>query len=102
MDRDLNVRTLDLSWIRGKTDDWRKTIEEVELIAAEMLAKDESDESLDWARRYLSHAGTIPHGGDCGLCRSWDTAPITCGACVYDEYMLRAWAKKRREYEHTP
>jgi hypothetical protein len=92
--RDADVRTLDLSWIRGKTDDWGKTIEEVELIAVEIMV-DEDIGSREWVSGYIPRVGRLPHGGDCSLCRSWLTAPITCDACVYDRYMLKAWNKKR-------
>ena len=93
------VRTLDLSWIRGKTKDWTATVREVELIAAEIAMNDDEGSSIDWYVDFIRIAGCLPHGGDCGLCRSWDTAPITCDACVYDEYMLKAWAKKREAVE---
>jgi hypothetical protein len=94
------VQNLDLRWIRGKTDDWSKTIRQVELLAAELMLKDEKtwkpdDENLEWCINFIHEAGQLPHGGDCPVCRAWLTAPITCDACVYDEYMLKAWAQKR-------
>lgn len=100
------VQVLDLRWIRGKTGDWGNTIREIELLAAEIMVKegnelDPSDTgcSIEWAAKYIRKAGQEPHQGDCHLCRSWLTAPITCDACVYDEYMLKAWAKKREAIE---
>lgn len=95
-----SVQNLDLRWIRGKTGDWWKTIREIELIAAELMLKDEKawkqdDENLEWCINFIRGAGERPHGGDCSVCRSWLTAPITCDACIYDEYMLKAWAQKR-------
>lgn len=91
---------LDLSWIRGKTPNWSNTIAEVELIAAEIMLKeekswDQNKENLDWMVNFIRNAGDGPHSGGCSICRSWLTAPMTCDACVYDKYMIKAWAKKR-------
>lgn len=100
----MSVVDLDLRWIRGKTPNWSETIREVELIAAEIMLKEETtwdqgDGNLDWMLNFVREAGRTPHGGDCSQCRSWLTAPITCDACVYDEYMLKAWARKREAVE---
>ena len=100
----MSVADLDLRWIRGKTGDWSATIREVELIAAELMLKHEKGwkqdaENLEWFLNFVREAGQLPHAGDCRICRSWLTAPITCDACVYDEYMLKAWAKKREAVE---
>jgi hypothetical protein len=89
---------LDLRWIRGKTRDWTATIAEIEKIAAEIMVEEDIGE-WDFCFDLIQSAGKRPHAGDCGLCRSWLTAPITCDACVYDEYMLKAWAKKREAIE---
>lgn len=90
----VGVAGLDLRWIRGKTGDWSRTIAEVELIAAELMVAEQPAMGLDWCHNYVKRSGAEPHQGDCSVCRSWLTAPITCDACVYDEYMLKAWAKK--------
>jgi hypothetical protein len=94
-----DVANLDLGWIRGKTWNWQRTIDEVELIAAEILQKDQEDGSIEWSLGFIQRAGKMPHNGDCGLCRSWLTAPITCEPCVYDEFMLKAWEQKRQAVE---
>ncbi len=91
----MSVSALDLRWIRGKTKDWGATIREVELIAAEIMVK-EGIADIDWTLGYLRRSGQEPHQGDCSICRSWLTAPITCDACVYDEYMLKAWEQKKQ------
>lgn len=100
------VVNLDLRWIRGKTENWSDTIREVEHIAAEMLAANEDEDEtetlcLEFYQKYLERVRDATHSGDCGICRSWDTAPITCDACVYDEYMLKAWAKKKEQFLAT-
>lgn len=94
-----DVLNLDLSWIRGKTPNWGRTIAEVELIAAEIMAAEDSGGDLDWNIEFIKRAGQEPHEGDCGQCRKWLIAPVTCDACVYDEYMLKAWEKKRASIE---
>lgn len=93
---------LDLTWIRGKTGNWGNTIREIELIAAEIMVREgrELDPpdvacTLEFATTYIEKAGWAPHSGDCSVCRSWLTAPITCDACVYDKYMMKAWVAKR-------
>lgn len=101
----MSVTDLDLNWIRGKTPNWSNTIAEVELIAAEIMLKEEKSwdqnnkANLDWMVNFIRDAGSGPHSGGCNICRSWLTAPMTCDACIYDEYMLKAWAKKREAVE---
>ncbi len=95
----VEVQNLDLRWIRGKTGDWGATIAEIEKIAAEIMVKEEMGGDFEWCHNYVLRSAQQPHSGDCGICRSWLTAPITCDACVYDEYMLKAWAVKRDAIE---
>lgn len=90
-----DISKIDLRWIRGKTPNWGRTIAEVELIAAEIMIAEEDGTGLDWHHHFIIEAGRQPHSGDCSQCRSWLTGPITCDACVYDEYMAKAWEKKR-------
>jgi hypothetical protein len=94
-----NAANLDLRWIRGKTGNWQRTIDEVELIAAEILQKYQDDSSIEWSLDFIKRTGQEPHAGDCSLCRSWLTAPISCEACTYDVFMLKAWEQKRQAVE---
>jgi hypothetical protein len=95
-DREAELKKrLDLSWAVGKYGDgtWDAAIAEAESNAIRLLCEDDSSEQ--WASDYIRRAARSPHAGDCSIAPVWHRAPITCDACVYEEYMLKAWARMR-------
>jgi hypothetical protein len=75
--------------------------EEAHRRAVQLLREDE-ESSPEWAESFMRHARDVIHQGDCPLARTWLRAPITCSACVYDEYMLKAWQQMRNETNPAP
>ena len=99
------VTNLDLSWAVRKYGDgsWNAVISHAEQIAAEIFAEDEARPNefkegwVKWALKYFEDVRHMAHYGDCDIARSWMFAPWTCDACVYDEYMVKAFAKMKQD-----
>jgi len=83
----------------------KPALEVAEAVAAWLLASNEA-----WRERgetttslvphfttYLRKAAHERHAGDCRVCPSWLVAAVTCSACVYDEYVAKAWEALRIE-----
>lgn len=92
------VQSLDLGWIAPGYGSVRLALEVAEQTAARLLSED-GDGSLEWAESFIRAASKERHFGDCPYARSWERGPATCSACVYDEFMLKAW--KRLEATHA-
>lgn len=65
-------------------------ISAAERMAVLFLVEDD-DNSPEWATQYMQKAREERHLGDCAKARWWEQGPMTCLACVYDEFMERAW-----------
>jgi hypothetical protein len=73
-------------------------IDHAQTIATRLIAENEDGStSIEWATMYIKTISNLVHAGDCNVCRSWLKAPITCHACVYDEFMLKAWNQMGKE-----
>lgn len=97
-----NVSTLNVAWARKHfpvTMSWQAIIDTVEAEAVNILVAEDGHDSRDWAAGYFPLIRNLAHSGDCSECRSWMRAPITCDACVYDEYMAKAWESLKSKVE---
>lgn len=56
-----------------------------------------TNESVAFYERFISTVKIQRHSGDCRLAPSWLIAPITCGPCVYEEYVAKAFECLRIE-----
>lgn len=95
------VNKLDVSWARKHFPEnmsWSDIIQAVEDEAVKILVSEEEDGDAVWATEYFATTRDEAHAGDCGECRIWLRAPISCDACIYDEYMAKAWEKLKKEY----
>ncbi len=74
------------------------TREEVEAAAIMLLAMNEDwqDPSPKWAKCFMAWAKNQPHEGDCP--KAEHQAPITCSACVYEEFIAKARAALAAAY----
>lgn len=71
---------------------WGDLVKVAEINAAQIMSDEMPDEyPFEQAREFLKMIRNEVHAGDCGEARSWLRAPITCDACIYDEYMVKAW-----------
>lgn len=73
-------------------------IEAAEAVAVWLLASNEAQSELgetgteyeSYYRKFVQRAKQSRHWGDCPVAPSWLVAPITCEACVYEEYVTKA------------
>lgn len=89
------VETLDLSWAIGKYGDgsMEAIITHAEKIAVDLLMEYDPGHSREFVETQLDRS--CRHFGDCKKARSWEQPPMTCDACIYDEFILKAFEKMK-------
>jgi hypothetical protein len=88
-----DVNKTKIGWAIEKYGSISKAIDEAEKMAVQIFKEEDEDEPSNWADTFFPSVRNDIHRGDCNEARSWLTGPITCHACVYDEYMSKAWER---------
>ena len=91
-----DVRNVRIGWAIKHYGGIGPAVDAVQKRATELLRTDQ-DSSPEWAESFMAKVATERHMGDCGLARSWEVGPVTCSACIYDEFMLLAWQELQKE-----
>lgn len=76
-----------------------------EAVATWLLASNEAcaelgettAEHIPFYERFITRERMSGHGGDCYVAPSWLVGPVTCSACVYEEYVAKAFECLRIE-----
>ena len=76
-----------------------------EMVASWLLASNEARaelgetvaEHIPFYEHFIKRERMSGHRGDCHVAPSWLVAPMTCSACVYEEYVAKAFECLRIE-----
>ncbi len=90
MSQKIKPQEYKIAWAAEHFGGLRSAIVAAKYKAIELYATDKN-KSVESAMTFILWAGKQIHFGDCDLARSWDVGPKSCSACVYDDYMMRAW-----------